>query len=69
MTYPTCAPSQTHTSVGLGIYGDASKRGSELDAVVAYSMPVLQLAESVDSMKEIKDIGERAKEEKGESSS
>jgi chitinase len=31
--------------------------------MVAYSMPIFQMAEAVDSMKEIKDIGEKAKEE------
>ena len=34
--------------------------GSATDAVVAYSMPVLQLAEAIDSMKRIKKIGQNA---------
>ncbi|KAL6700983.1 hypothetical protein J3F84DRAFT_402901 [Trichoderma pleuroticola] len=54
----------TWATIGLDIYRDATVVGTEFDAIVAYAMPVLQLAESIDSMKEIKDIGERAKEEK-----
>ncbi|GFF46216.1 hypothetical protein IFM58399_07743 [Aspergillus lentulus] len=42
---------------------DWPKDGSATDAVVAYSMPVLQLAEAISSMRDIKDIGEKVKEE------
>ncbi|KAJ5275596.1 hypothetical protein N7505_004141 [Penicillium chrysogenum] len=35
-------------------------QGVDDDATVAYSMPVLQLAEAIDSMKRIKKIGQNA---------
>ncbi|KAH3015121.1 hypothetical protein KXW60_007897 [Aspergillus fumigatus] len=53
----------SYLSVGLSFYDDGPNDGAASDAVVAYSMPVLQLAEAVSSMKDIKDIGEKAKEE------
>ncbi|KAF7157662.1 hypothetical protein CNMCM5623_002036 [Aspergillus felis] len=53
----------SYLSVGLSFYDDGPKDGSATDAVVAYSMPILQLAEAISSMKDIKDIGEKAKEE------
>ncbi|KAK5993501.1 Killer toxin subunits alpha/beta [Cladobotryum mycophilum] len=53
----------SYLSVGLSFYDDGPNDTSAADAVVAYSMPVLQLAEAIDSMKDIKEIGERAKEE------
>lgn len=53
----------SYLSVGLSFYDDGPQDTSAIDAVVAYSMPVLQLAEAIDSMKDIKDIGQKAKEE------
>ncbi|KAK2590717.1 hypothetical protein QQS21_011588 [Conoideocrella luteorostrata] len=52
----------SYLSVGLSFYDDGPDDTSATDAVVAYSMPVLQLAEAIDSMKEIKEIGEKAKD-------
>ncbi|OAA59939.1 Glycoside hydrolase, subgroup, catalytic core [Cordyceps fumosorosea ARSEF 2679] len=51
-------------SVGFGVYSEGNPDASEIDAVVAYAMPVFQLQQAVESMKDIKDIGEKAKEEK-----
>ncbi|KAJ5312638.1 hypothetical protein N7508_003468 [Penicillium antarcticum] len=53
----------SYLSVGLSFYDDRPKDTSATDAVVACSMPVLQLVEAVNSMKDAKDIGEKAKEE------
>lgn len=53
----------TSALVNLGIYDDTQDETDVMDAVVGYSMPVLQLSESVDSMKTVKDIGERAHDE------
>ncbi|UKZ76853.1 hypothetical protein TrVFT333_004568 [Trichoderma virens FT-333] len=54
----------TLAEVAIDIFNDATVQVPELEAVVAFAMPVLQLAESIDSMKDIKDIGERVMEEK-----
>ncbi|KAL9473494.1 hypothetical protein ACSS6W_007874 [Trichoderma asperelloides] len=54
----------TFAEVAIDIFKDATVQVPELEAVVAFAMPVLQLAESIDSMKDIKDIGERVMEEK-----
>lgn len=54
----------TYIRVGYGVYGDGSTNLTELEAISAYAMPIYQLKASVESMKEIKDIGEKAKEEK-----
>ncbi|OAA53155.1 chitinase 18-8 [Cordyceps fumosorosea ARSEF 2679] len=54
----------TYATVGLGIYDDTQDRADVMDAVVGYSLPVLQLSESVDSMKTIKGIGEKANADK-----
>ncbi|OTA07931.1 GH18, chitinase CHI18-8 [Trichoderma parareesei] len=54
----------TIVDVALDIFQDATVQVPEFDAIVAFAMPVLQLAESIDSMKDIKDIGERVMEEK-----
>merc|ERR1712144_59943 len=53
----------SYLDVGLTFYDDGDNGGSPIDAVVAYSMPIFQLAEAISSMKDIKDIGEKAKEE------
>ncbi|KAL7923815.1 hypothetical protein ACQKWADRAFT_325558 [Trichoderma austrokoningii] len=53
----------SYLSVGLSFYDDGPQDTSSIDAVVAYSMPVLQLAEAIDSMKDIEEIGEKAKEQ------
>ncbi|KAE8385657.1 hypothetical protein BDV23DRAFT_190665 [Aspergillus alliaceus] len=53
----------SYLSVGLSFYDDGPRDTSATDAVVAYSMPVLQLAEAISSMKDIKEIGEKAKEQ------
>ncbi|KJK65771.1 hypothetical protein P875_00022155 [Aspergillus parasiticus SU-1] len=53
----------SYLSVGLSFYDDGPNDTSATDAVVAYSMPGLQLAEAINSMKDIKDIGEKAKEQ------
>ncbi|OAR02019.1 hypothetical protein LLEC1_03422 [Akanthomyces lecanii] len=50
----------TYATVGLGIYDDTQDRADVMDAIVGYSPPILQLSESADSMRTIKDIGERA---------
>jgi chitinase len=50
----------SYLSVGLSFYDDRPNDTSATDAVVAYSMPVLQLAEAIDSMKQIKKIGQHA---------
>ncbi len=54
----------TSATVGLGIYDDTQDRADVMDAVLGYSLPVLQLSESVDSMKTIKDIGAKANADK-----
>jgi chitinase len=53
----------SYLSVGLSFYDDGPNDTSATDAVVAYSMPVLQLTEAINSMSQIKEIGEKAKEE------
>ncbi|RHZ55467.1 hypothetical protein CDV55_101207 [Aspergillus turcosus] len=53
----------SYLGVGLSFYDDGPNDTSATDAVVAYSMPVLQLAEAISSMKDIKDIGAKAKEQ------
>lgn len=53
----------TSALVSLGIYDDTPNGDNVMDAIVGYSLPVLQLAESVDSMKTVKDIGEKAHDE------
>ncbi|QGA13088.1 hypothetical protein EYB26_000733 [Talaromyces marneffei] len=53
----------SYSSVGLSFYGDGPDNDSAIDAVVGYAMPVLQLNQAISSMKDIKDIGEKAKEE------
>jgi chitinase len=53
----------SYLGVGLSFYDDGPNDTSPTDAVVAYSMPVLQLTEAISSMKDIKDIGEKAKEQ------
>ncbi|KAB8218928.1 hypothetical protein BDV33DRAFT_192403 [Aspergillus novoparasiticus] len=53
----------SYLGVGLSFYDDGPNDTSATDAVVAYSMPVLQLAEAINSMKDIKEIGEDAKEQ------
>ncbi|KAE8140449.1 hypothetical protein BDV38DRAFT_18327 [Aspergillus pseudotamarii] len=50
----------SYLSVGLSFYDDGPNDTSATDALVAYSMPVLQLAEAINSMKDIKEIGEDA---------
>ncbi|KAJ6784672.1 hypothetical protein PWT90_00415 [Aphanocladium album] len=54
----------SYAAVGLGVYSEGKTDVSEIDPVTAYAMPVLQLQQSIDSMRDIKDIGEKAKEEK-----
>ncbi|KAH0496221.1 hypothetical protein TgHK011_003592 [Trichoderma gracile] len=54
----------TFADLALDIFQDATIQVPEFDAIVAFAMPVLQLAESIDSMKDIKVIGERVMEEK-----
>ena len=50
--------------MGFHTYGqDVNESSSELEAIVAYSMPVFQLKEAIDSMTEIKDIGAKAEAE------
>ena len=53
----------SYLGVGLSFYDDGPLDTSAGDAVIAYSMPVLQLTEAINSMKDIKEIGEKAKEE------
>ncbi|OBT38806.1 hypothetical protein VE00_11107 [Pseudogymnoascus sp. WSF 3629] len=53
----------SYLDVGLSFYSDGPNGGSPIDAIVAYSMPIFQMAEAIDSMKDVKDIGEKAKEE------
>ncbi|OOO10858.1 glycoside hydrolase family 18 [Aspergillus oryzae] len=53
----------SYLSVGLSFYDDGPNDTSATDAVVAYSMPILQLTEAINSMKDIKEIGEDAKEQ------
>ncbi|KAE8404906.1 hypothetical protein BDV37DRAFT_293585 [Aspergillus pseudonomiae] len=53
----------SYLSVGLSFYDDGPNDTSATDAVVAYSMPVLQLAEAISSMKDIKEIGENAEKQ------
>lgn len=50
-------------NVGLSFYDDGPRDSSPTDAVVAYSMPVLQIIEAIESMKRIKEIGAEAKKE------
>ncbi|KAL6864496.1 hypothetical protein J3F83DRAFT_715779 [Trichoderma novae-zelandiae] len=54
----------TFAEVAFDMFQDATVQVPELDAVVALAMPVLQLAESINRMKDIKDIGERVMQEK-----
>ncbi|EEP79268.1 conserved hypothetical protein [Uncinocarpus reesii 1704] len=53
----------SYLSVALSFYDDGPNDTSPTDAVVAYSMPILQLTEAISSMKDIKEIGEKAKEQ------
>ncbi|POR35820.1 Killer toxin subunits alpha/beta [Tolypocladium paradoxum] len=50
--------------VALKIYRRGGEDGDESDPAVAASMPIFQLEEAVENMKEIKDIGEKAQAEK-----
>jgi chitinase len=53
----------SYASVGMSFYEDGPDNASAIDAVVGYAMPILQLNQAISSMKDIKDIGEKAKEE------
>lgn len=53
----------SYLSVGLSFYDDGPNDTSPTDAIVAYSMPIFQLSSAVKSMSQIKEIGEKAKEE------
>lgn len=53
----------SYASVGLSFYGNGPDDDSAIDAVVGYGMPVLQLNQAISSMSDIKEIGEKAKEE------
>ncbi|KAJ4156030.1 hypothetical protein LMH87_001244 [Akanthomyces muscarius] len=54
----------SYASLSFGVYGDDAANASDTDPVVAYAMPVFQLQTAIESMKDIKDIGEKAREEK-----
>ncbi|OQE39991.1 hypothetical protein PENCOP_c006G04200 [Penicillium coprophilum] len=51
----------SYLSVGLSFHDDGPNDTSATDAIVAYSMPILQLTEATSSMKDIKTIGQQAK--------
>ncbi|KAH8897253.1 glycoside hydrolase [Thozetella sp. PMI_491] len=53
----------SYLDVGLHSYSLGGDGGSPIDAVVAYSMPVFQMAEAVSSMKDVKEIGEKARDD------
>ncbi|KAJ3499458.1 hypothetical protein NLG97_g299 [Lecanicillium saksenae] len=54
----------SYAAMSFGVYGGDVTNASEVDPFVAYAMPVFQLQTAIESMKDIKDIGEKAKEEK-----
>lgn len=53
----------SYLDVGLTFYDDGDDGGNPLDAVVAYSMLIFQMTEAISSMKDIKEIGEQARED------
>lgn len=50
----------SYVMVGVSYYDRGPNGSSVTDAISGYSMPVLQLAQAIESMKDIKDIGEKA---------
>lgn len=54
----------SYASLSFGVYDGGVTNVSDLDPINAYAMPVFQLQTAIESMKDIKDIGEKAKEEK-----